>query len=492
MRQGIAGFRSFSFWLGHMTASAEKQQPHLVVDSERPGAGVGAILRGARLARDEDLREVASALRIRLPYLQALEDGDVSALPGVTYGIGFVRAYAAYLDLNVEETVARFKSEVSGVHRRTQLSFPEPLPGNRVPGGALLLIVLILAGAVYGGWLYTSSQNMSFTEAVEQVPQRLMALLKQEDETAPEAADASMTDPASTVDPMTEQPVTEQPPADTAAQETPDQETPAIAEPPSDVEAASDESAPQAEAEPAPDAETAMAPTTSAPTTSTPAEETTAPETPTAEAQVAEPVPTTPEAPVAETPPSEAPTAAAEATPEPSAEPNAESESVITVEELPNPPAAPEPPTASPPATEAEGTEQAAAPAAETAEPEAPVPAPTAAEETASESTPTADAAAPPTTAPEATAEPTTPSRIIVQATSDSWIQVTDASGSVVYERLMLTGDIYRVPDRDGLKLTTGNAGALKIVVDGTTISPIGESGEVRRDIALTPDALKP
>ena len=490
MRQGIAGFRSFSFWLGHMTASAEKQQPHLVVDSERPGAGVGAILRGARLARDEDLREVASALRIRLPYLQALEDGDVSALPGVTYGIGFVRAYATYLDLNVEETVARFKSEVSGVHRRTQLSFPEPLPGNRVPGGALLLIVLILAGAVYGGWLYTSSQNMSFTEAVEQVPQRLMALLKQEEEAAPETVDSPATDLAVTdapaaeeqgaEQPAAEQPVEEQPAADMAVPE-----TPAVTEPTADAAATSDESAPQPDAEPAPDAEAGTAPTADVPAEPAAAPE---PEVPVAEAQVAEPAPMTPEAPAPEVTASETQSAAAPAAPaaEATSEQSAETESAITVEDLPNPPAAPEPPTASPPESESEVTDQAAVPDTSASPPavEAPV-----SEAPVSDTAPTADAA---TTAPEAPAEPVAPSRIIVQATSDSWIQVTDASGAVVYERLMLTGDIYRVPDRDGLKLTTGNAGALKIVVDGTTIPPIGESGEVLRDIVLTPGALNP
>ena len=473
-----------------MTASAEKQQPHLVVDSERPGAGVGAILRGARLARDEDLREVASALRIRLPYLQALEDGDVSALPGVTYGIGFVRAYATYLDLNVEETVARFKSEVSGVHRRTQLSFPEPLPGNRVPGGALLLIVLILAGAVYGGWLYTSSQNMSFTEAVEQVPQRLMALLKQEEEAAPETVDSPATDLAVTdapaaeeqgaEQPAAEQPVEEQPAADMAVPE-----TPAVTEPTADAAATSDESAPQPDAEPAPDAEAGTAPTADVPAEPAAAPE---PEVPVAEAQVAEPAPMTPEAPAPEVTASETQSAAAPAAPaaEATSEQSAETESAITVEDLPNPPAAPEPPTASPPESESEVTDQAAVPDTSASPPavEAPV-----SEAPVSDTAPTADAA---TTAPEAPAEPVAPSRIIVQATSDSWIQVTDASGAVVYERLMLTGDIYRVPDRDGLKLTTGNAGALKIVVDGTTIPPIGESGEVLRDIVLTPGALNP
>ena len=163
-----------------MKASEDQEQARKGVNPEKPGAGVGAILRGARLARDEDLREVAAALRIRLPYLQALESGAIEDLPGVTYGIGFVRAYASYLDLDSAEIVDRFKVEARGISHRPQLQFPEPLPGNRVPGAALLLIVLLLAGGVYGVWLYSSSQNMTIVEAVEAVPERLMALVEQE------------------------------------------------------------------------------------------------------------------------------------------------------------------------------------------------------------------------------------------------------------------------------------------------------------------------
>jgi len=40
-------------------------------------------------------------------------------------------------------------------------------------------------------------------------------------------------------------------------------------------------------------------------------------------------------------------------------------------------------------------------------------------------------------------------------------------------------------PDRPGLKLLTGNAGALEILVDGETVPSIGPVGRVRRDVAL-------
>jgi cytoskeleton protein RodZ len=47
------------------------------------------------------------------------------------------------------------------------------------------------------------------------------------------------------------------------------------------------------------------------------------------------------------------------------------------------------------------------------------------------------------------------------------------------------------VPDRPGLTLLTGNAGALEVLVDGEAVPAIGPKGQVRRDIALDPERLK-
>ena len=77
-------------------------------------------------------------------------------------------------------------------------------------------------------------------------------------------------------------------------------------------------------------------------------------------------------------------------------------------------------------------------------------------------------------------------SRILVRARMDSWIQVRDDSiNRLLMTRLLRAGDVYHVPDRPGLKLLTGNAGALEILVDGETVPSIGPMGRVRRDVAL-------
>ena len=85
-----------------------------------------------------------------------------------------------------------------------------------------------------------------------------------------------------------------------------------------------------------------------------------------------------------------------------------------------------------------------------------------------------------------------TDSRILVRAKMNSWIQVRDDNGNrLLLTRLLRAGDTYRVPNRPGLKLLTGNAGALEILVDGETVPSIGPLGAVRRGVALDIERLR-
>jgi cytoskeleton protein RodZ len=58
----------------------------------------------------------------------------------------------------------------------------------------------------------------------------------------------------------------------------------------------------------------------------------------------------------------------------------------------------------------------------------------------------------------------------------------------VVSERTLRPGDIYRVPDRPGLILHTGNGAGFDIEVDGKKAPSLGAA--VRRNVALDPARL--
>lgn len=147
------------------------------------------------------LDQVAAALRIRAVYLRAIEDGRFDDLPGPTYAVGFVRAYADHLGLDPETTVRRFKAERDGISRRQELVFPVPTPDARVPGRSLIGLSVVLALAAYGGWYYLSSQDRSVIELVEQVPASLQAVLSPTTAPAPETVAEKAEPPAPAVQP---------------------------------------------------------------------------------------------------------------------------------------------------------------------------------------------------------------------------------------------------------------------------------------------------
>jgi cytoskeletal protein RodZ len=393
-----------------------------------PRETVGSLLRTTRAGLGVDLPHVAEALRIRLTFLQAIEEGRNQDLPGPTYAVGFVRAYAEYLGLDGEEIIRRYKAETSIVPRKADLEFPTPVNEGGIPTGAMLLVAALLGAGIYGGWYWMSSEDRTVAELIQEVPERFNSLVSSAPEAGEEGA-AVVEALAQTADRMLTE---EGPEAGTAAESVATPETPAA-----------DTPAPVAEApEPegrAPAASPVEEPASVAGDTSTEPAET-----------VASPAPeqAAPQAPV------ESPVAEAPAEPEPEAQPEIAPEAPPEVVAEPEPQPEPE-----------EAQELAAVPAA----PDLPEP--------------IADLNGAVYGAPAGS------TRVVLAATQDSWIQVR-AGDDLIATRLLREGERFQVPDRNGLTLMVGNAAGLRIVVDGRTLPPLGNAGEVRRGIRLAPEAL--
>jgi cytoskeleton protein RodZ len=71
---------------------------------------IGQRLTKARKHRNLTLEKAAEATRIRQGYLQALEADDYSAMPSPVHARGFLRNYAQYLDLDLDQMVEELRA----------------------------------------------------------------------------------------------------------------------------------------------------------------------------------------------------------------------------------------------------------------------------------------------------------------------------------------------------------------------------------------------
>lgn len=291
-------------------------------DQPQPAAQVGAGLRSVRERLGWKLPEVAEGLRIRLPYLEAIERGDLGALPGPAYQTGFIRAYAQNLGLDPEEILRRFRDAGSmGEQPPPELKFLAPVPDRGVPTGAIALLGVVLLLAGYGLWYLHTEKERRMAAAVPSVPVQLAPLA-----------------------------VPPKPPT-----------------PP---------------APPAPKATVAVAPAV-----------------PTSAPKVQPTLALTP----AQVQPTVAPTSQ---------------------------------PTATPIATPDNGQ--------------------------------------------------------VILATADTWVEVSDSTGNILFSKLLHAGESWPVPDESGLTMTAGNAGGTEIAINGKAGAPLGATGAVLHNYALTPPAAKP
>ncbi|MCC9620111.1 DUF4115 domain-containing protein [Thalassospira sp. MA62] len=385
---------------------------------------VGKLLRSTRIGLGQSIEDVCRMLRIRKIYIEAIESSDYAVLPNGPYGLGFVKAYAEHLGLDGAEIARRYREESNAPAVRTELTFPKPVQESRVPGAAVLLIAVMLGLGAYGGWYYLSSQGKTIADLVDPLPERLASY------TNNDSTSASDTEPRNLENAADAQAAeAEEPAADNLNQ--------AVTGETSETAAQTDAAVPADDVAAAP---------------SEPAAET---------ADVADTTDAVDTAPAVESPAveSEEPAAQAEA-PAQDAVASSEQSAEVAQSTEPTEPAEPTP---------------------EVAETQVPAGGEPAAEEASVPEAPTVDEVG----GARVFGAVNVDSRVTISAVETSWVRIRESDGNVLLTRMLTAGDTYRVPNRDGLKLEVGNAGALTYSIDGEDAQPVGDYGAVISDFSL-------
>ena len=112
---------------------------------------LGVVLQQARQSKHMKLPSISKKLRIKEVYLEALEKGDYHVFPALVYGVGFLRSYAIYLDLNPDEMIARFHKETSDI-KEEPLDMPRSHDAKILPSFKIVALSLLGLFFLYLIW----------------------------------------------------------------------------------------------------------------------------------------------------------------------------------------------------------------------------------------------------------------------------------------------------------------------------------------------------
>lgn len=124
---------------------------------------IGEFLKDAREAQGMTLEDVESATRIRRRYLEAIENGDFSQVPGEVQLRGFIRNYAAAVGLEPSAVIGRYLEsrgaaavgEETLEGTKTEILVVEERRPGKLLFIALLVLLVLAAGALYYLFVYS-------------------------------------------------------------------------------------------------------------------------------------------------------------------------------------------------------------------------------------------------------------------------------------------------------------------------------------------------
>lgn len=80
--------------------------------------------------------------------------------------------------------------------------------------------------------------------------------------------------------------------------------------------------------------------------------------------------------------------------------------------------------------------------------------------------------------------------RVVLRMKQPTSVLVQGSDGTTYINRTLNAGDTYLVPDMVGLTLTTANAGAVEIDLDGVAMGAAGKSGQIGETLSLDPQSI--
>jgi DNA-binding response OmpR family regulator len=136
-----------------------EQAPIRQLSESEQHASLGHRLRAERQRRHLTLVQIENDIKVRMYYLQAIEDEQWSLLPRGPAALRMIRTYAGYFGIDSSAAEAEYRSRYQVEEKTPSFSFTvgninTRLPRRSSPRWLIVTLAIVLALAIAGGAIY--------------------------------------------------------------------------------------------------------------------------------------------------------------------------------------------------------------------------------------------------------------------------------------------------------------------------------------------------
>lgn len=145
---------------------------------------IGETLQKARKKRRFSIKRISKELNIRPQYIELIEEGRIKEVSNIIYPIGYIKAYAKFLNLDAEEIIKNIKSQKEEIISTNELTtetsaYTYENEEALRPSKKIILLSISLIVVIYIIWLQvqykdeiqtidvTSQRNIRITDKIK-------------------------------------------------------------------------------------------------------------------------------------------------------------------------------------------------------------------------------------------------------------------------------------------------------------------------------------
>ena len=120
---------------------------------------IGEYLKQIRIKNNLALPDISKELNISIWILEAIENDEFFKTPGGVYTIGFIRAYANYLNLDSNEIINKYKTQLSLSETPEPIELPKPVEAF-FPATKMISFLAIISISIVFYFMFLDRSNL--------------------------------------------------------------------------------------------------------------------------------------------------------------------------------------------------------------------------------------------------------------------------------------------------------------------------------------------